>query len=71
MRTTRNVIADNGKNIRMRMLAAGQWMATNRGRTPAVVERTMNGGWLCRAVGGKYRVGKTMRNAVAAFYAGN
>jgi hypothetical protein len=71
MRTTRNVTGYNGKNIRVKMLTAGQWMATNRGRFPAVVERTMGGGWLCRAVGGKYRVGKTMGQAVAAFYAGN
>lgn len=69
--TTRNVTGHNGKNIRVRMLTAGQWMATNRGRFPAIVERTMSGGWVCRTVGGKARSGRSMGAAVASFYAGN
>lgn len=70
MTMTRNVTGLNGKNIRVKMLTAGQWMASNRGRYPAVVERTMSGGWTCRTVGGKARSGKSMRAAVSAFYAG-
>ena len=66
--TTRNVTAADGKNIRVKMLTAGQWMATNRGRYPAVVQRTMSGGWVCRTVSGKVRSGKTMGAAVSAFY---
>ena len=65
---SRNVTGLNGKNIRVKMLTAGQWMATNRGRYPAVVARAMSGGWVCRSIGGKVRSGKTMSAAVATFY---
>ena len=68
--TTRYIPAVNGKAITVKMLTAGQWMATNRGRFPAVVERTMSGTWVCRSINRGVRTGPTMKAAVASFYAG-